>query len=255
MQQSENRLLLRYLLLSTIQIIFIVVLTQIPAPIWDVIGNIWSPLILSITLLAPCFFYRTELKNSFARTPTLFGIKVPIIPLPYIIFPCLIGVLFMPFVGTPAFLRIQSVAIPILEELMARTPFLNRKVSKRSLIILALISAALFAIMHWPARPDLIEQLCALNDLGCQAQKFVGHFLFALIFSAITYRTGRLEIPIILHLTSNGLLRLELEYPMPYLIAISYGIIYFAFILGGRFITKKSSDHETTPNETEYNTE
>ncbi len=83
----------------------------------------------------------------------------------------------------------------LLEELLARTFFLKYRMSGLQFIILNVISAFAFTIMHagFEQTPPPFYDLFFLR----------GHFEYCFLLGIVAYKTQRIEVSMLLHMTSN----------------------------------------------------
>lgn len=170
--------------------------------------------------------------------PTFFGISFAVPPWWLLIalawIALAIGLFFAPLSVHPfiASLIMGVMLYPCIEELIAHTLFVKYTFSVFGIIFWSLLNAYAFMLMHrWYANPPNTYETLWSN----------GHFGFGLLTGLITYKTGRIEVAIIIHMLSN-LLRYTLPvlvFNIPLAPASYFAVVDAFFIFCVAFLSHK----------------
>jgi len=177
-------------------------------------GSMW-PITYEIRMLVgllalTAFFYKTLEYERLHTKVLIFDVPLYFPDWRWLFLPSIILLIINSFFPTCDTTLLSSMTFgvfagPFLEELLTRCFFIKYKMKGFEFIIFNCISAAAFTVMH---------ASYVTPAPSCQAL-FIerGHFPFALLLGIITYKTQRIEIPIIIHMLSNFL-----HYTLPTLI-------------------------------------
>lgn len=164
-------------------------------------ATLYIPAVL-LTLFIVYKIYGPALKKSLATPVIFFGVRLPVIPLPFFIALIFIGLPMLPFANVTLVHFIQTIMIgATLEELLSRAFFIKYRNMGKEFLLWAPLLSATFSLNHWfyfYAQNFHIDPTWQLAF-----QRFLVHFGYGFILSMLTYKTKRLEIPTILHIIGN----------------------------------------------------
>jgi len=118
-------------------------------------------------------------------------------------------------------------ASAFLEELLTRLLFIKYRMSALQFIVFNTISSAAFTIMH----AGYCMPIPSLLDLFTR-----GHFPFSFMLGILAYKTQRIELPMLVHMSSNlmgyTLPTLILQHPIPQWIYAIIACIQYLLVAG-----------------------
>lgn len=189
-------------------------------------GASWYSLRFVIGWLIVYFLFRNSLRQSLSSTVYFFQTALPVPP--YTLFVALMFVSMALYWWT-AVTFFSLMAISIIEEFFSRIVFIKYPhLTPNKFLLLALISSASFALMHWFYQFDFCYGFTACEGIN----KFADHSAFGFLLAMIAYKTKRIELPIIVHIVSNINGAIMQAFPAFFALNLAILLAFYTLILG-----------------------